>query len=79
MDWREHIERIPGVLGGKPKVKGTRLSVELILARLGEGWSVEQLIEAFPHLKAEQIQACMAFAAESLATDDVVDVPRPAA
>lgn len=79
MDWREHIERAPDVLGGKPRIKGTRISVELVLGRLGEGWTIEQLIGAYPHLEAEQIRACMAFAADSLATDDVVDVPRPAA
>ena len=79
MDWRERIERDPEVLGGKPKIKGTRISVELILSRLGEGWTIEQLIEAYPHITRDQIEACLTYAAESIATDEVVDVPRPAA
>ena len=79
MNWRNHIDRDPAVLGGKPKIQGTRLSVEMILGRLGEGWTADQLIEAYPQLTHARIQACLAFAADALATDDVVDVPVPAA
>lgn len=79
MDWRQHIERDPAVLGGKPKIRGTRISVELVLGRLGEGWSEEQLLEAYPHIAREQVHACLSYAAEVLSSDEVVDVPRPAA
>lgn len=79
MNWRDHIDRIPGVLGGRPKIKGTRIGVEHILERLGDGWTFEQLLEAYPHITKEQIRACQAYAAEALATDEVVDVPRTAA
>jgi len=51
----------------KPKLEGTRLGVGLILERLGNGWSVEQLIEAYPHITEEQIQACQSYAADMLA------------
>ena len=79
MNWRDHIDCDPAVLGGKPKIRGTRLSVELILGRLGAGWTADQLIEACPHLAGEQIRACAAFAADALATDEVLDVPVSAA
>lgn len=79
MNWRDHIDRTPGVLGGKPKIRGTRIGVELILERLGDGWSVEQLIEAYPHINAEQIHACQSYAAELLATDEIVEIPQTAA
>jgi uncharacterized protein (DUF433 family) len=79
MNWREHIDRHPEVLGGKPKIRGTRIGVELILERLGDGWTIDQLLEAYPHLQREQIQACLSYAAESINTDDVVDIPRSAA
>jgi uncharacterized protein (DUF433 family) len=79
MDWREHIDRLPGVLGGKPKIRGTRIGVELVLERLGEGWTFEQLLEAYPHITREQIRACQAYAAEAVSTDEVVDIPRSAA
>ena len=75
MNWREHIDRDPAVLGGRPKIKGTRISVELILERLGDDWSIDKLIEAYPHITREQIKACLAYAAESLSTDEVVDIP----
>jgi len=52
MDWRDHIDRNAGIIGGKPKIKGTRIGVELILERLGDGWTVEQLIEAYPRITA---------------------------
>lgn len=75
MNWREHIDRDPGVLAGKPKIKGTRIGVELILERLGDGWTVEQLIEAYPHMERRQVEACLLFAAELMGTEDIVDVP----
>ena len=75
MNWRDYIDRNPEVLGGRPKIKGTRISVELILERLGDDWTVDQLIEAYPHITREQIKACLTYAAESLSTDEVVDIP----
>lgn len=79
MNWRDHIDRNPAVIGGKPKIKGTRIGVELILERLGDGWTAEQLVEAYPHVTAEQIQACQSYAADMLATDEVLDIPTSAA
>jgi len=76
MNWRDQIDCDPEIIGGKPKIKGTRIGVEVILERLGDGWSIEQLMEAYPRITADQIQACQAFAAEMLATDEVVDIPR---
>lgn len=75
MNWREHIDRDPAILGGKPKIQGTRISVELIVGRLSEGWTIEELIQAYPHIGEVQIHACLAYAAESLATNEVVDIP----
>ncbi len=79
MNWRQHVDRVPGVLGGKPKIKGTRIGVELILERLGDGWTFEQLLEAHPHITLDQVRACQAYAAEIVATDELVDIPRSAA
>ena len=79
MNWRDHIDRNPDILGGKPKLKGTRIGVEHILQRLGDGWTIEQLLEAYPQITRQQIHACQSYAADVLATDDVVDIPRSAA
>lgn len=66
MDWRERIVCDPEILVGKPTVRGTRLSVELILGWLAQGWTHDMLIEAYPQLGREDILAALAFAAEKM-------------
>ena len=53
----------PGVMMGKPVIAGTRLTVEWVLARLGAGESMEQLVEQHPRLTREGILAALSFAA----------------
>ena len=53
-----HIEINPNVMLGKPVVRGTPIPVELVLRKLGEGASMEDLCDAYPKLKAEDIYAC---------------------
>lgn len=52
MDYRLYIESNPEVMLGKPVIKGTRITAELILQRLSEGATIPQLIEAYPSLKS---------------------------
>lgn len=66
MDWKSRIEARPEVMLGKPCIRGTRISVELILERLAAGWDTATLIEAYPHLATEDIHAALALAAEML-------------
>lgn len=72
MKWQEFIEQNPQVMLGKPVIKGTRITVELILERLGDGWTEAQLLESFPQLKPDHIRAAQAYAAAALATDETV-------
>jgi uncharacterized protein (DUF433 family) len=65
----------PKVLLGKPVIRGTRISVELILRKLGEGATERDLIEAYPHLTAEDIRAAMKYAADTLAHEETVLAP----
>ena len=67
----ELIQSDPAVMMGKPLVAGTRITVELILEKLGEGETVEQLLQAHPRLTREGIHAALAFAARSLKADVV--------
>jgi uncharacterized protein (DUF433 family) len=62
--WRDHIESDPKVLRGKPRIKGTRIPVSLILGYLAAGYSSEQIITEFPDLTQEQIAACLDYARE---------------
>ena len=61
----------PKIMMGKPVVRGTRITVELILEKLAAGESVDQILTAHPRLTVEGIRAAMAFAAESLRADVV--------
>jgi uncharacterized protein (DUF433 family) len=70
----EYIDRIvvnPNVLVGKPVVRGTRISVELILEHLAENPNVAELIEAYPHITVDDIKACLAYARAVVASEDV--------
>lgn len=60
----EHIETNPKVMMGKPVIRGTRIPVELILRKLSEGATHAELIEAYPRLTTEDINAAVRCAAE---------------
>jgi uncharacterized protein (DUF433 family) len=65
MNYRERITLEPGKRGGKPCVRGLRITVDDVLDQLAVGLSVEQIIEDFPELEPGDIRACLQFAAES--------------
>jgi uncharacterized protein (DUF433 family) len=69
----------PAVMMGKPVVRGTRITVELILEELAAGETIEQILEAHPHLTREGIQAALSFAAETLRSDVVYPTDEAAA
>lgn len=75
MDWKCWIERKPGVLGGKPVAKGTRIAIESILERLGDGWSEQQLLDSWPQLRIDHIRAAQSYAAASIAGDEIIELP----
>lgn len=64
MDYRQRITIDPLVRSGKPCVRGTRIAVADVLDYLGGGMSVAEVLEDFPDLSAEDIQACFSFAAD---------------
>jgi uncharacterized protein (DUF433 family) len=61
----------PKVLTGKPVVRGTRISVELVVELLAAGWSHAQILAAYPHLTEQDIRACLAYAGELLREEKV--------
>jgi uncharacterized protein (DUF433 family) len=66
MNWKTHIHSNPKILLGKPVAKGTRLSIEFILGLFSEGWTEQQVLENYPSLTSQSIQAVFAFAAECI-------------
>ena len=68
----DRIEINPRVMQGKPVIRGTRLPVELILRKLAEDATVADLLDAYPRLTREDIQAALAYAADTLAHETIV-------
>ena len=68
----DRIEIKPDVMLGKPVIKGTRIPVELIIRKLGEGASLEDLLDAYPNLVEKDIHAALLYAAECLGNETFI-------
>ncbi len=68
------IERNPAVMLGKPVIKGTRITVELLMRKLSEGFTVEDILEMYPHLTITQVRAAFAYAADKIADEITYEV-----
>lgn len=79
MNWKERIEVDPAVLVGKPIIKGTRISVELILDRLADGWTMEDMLVSYPHVSREDVLAALSFASELFKEETFVAVGKVSA
>lgn len=74
MNWQERIVADPKVLAGKPVIKGTRLAVEFILDLLAEGWSEAEILQNYPKLTHEDIQACLSYASALIKSEKVFPI-----
>ncbi len=74
----QFIQSNPDVMMGKPVIAGTRITVELILEKLGAGETIEQILEAHPRLTRDGILAAIRFGAAALRADVAYPVPVPA-
>jgi len=72
MDYKRYIESNPNVMLGKPIIKGTRITVELIIQKLSEGASHSQLLEAYPSLTPNDILAALAYASEVISNETII-------
>lgn len=73
----DRIEINPKVMLGKPVIRGTRITVELILRKLSEGATEADLLDAYPRLTRPDIQAAIRYAADTLAHEETVLVAPP--
>ena len=73
------IEINPKVMVGKPVIKGTRITVQLILEKLASGESIDDILVSYPHLNRKQILACLEYAHKSLSADFVFPLVHEAA
>jgi uncharacterized protein (DUF433 family) len=77
-DWRDRITTDPAVLVGKPTIRGLRISVEQVLRLLSHGVSEKDVLEDYPDLEVDDLRACLAYAADMIASERVYPVRRGA-
>ncbi|MBE3135277.1 MAG: DUF433 domain-containing protein [Acidobacteria bacterium] len=69
MDWRSRIVADTDVLVGKPVIKGTRISVELVMDLLAAGYTPDQIRQQYDHLTSDDIHACLAYARDVISSE----------
>ena len=72
MDQQHLITRNPAVMLGKPVIAGTRITVELIMRKLAGGFTVDDILDMYPHLTKEQVSAALNYAANLIAHEIVL-------
>lgn len=70
--YKDRIVADPEIMLGKPIIKGTRITVELILRKLSEGMTTEELIEAYPHLVKEDVFAVLSYSADVISQEELI-------
>jgi len=73
MEYKQYIERNPEIMLGKPIIKGTRITVELLMRKLARGFTVVDLLKSYPNLTKEQILATLEFAADIIANEESLE------
>jgi len=72
IDYKLHIHSDPAIMLGKPVIKGTRITVELLLRKLSEGYVIGELLEMYPNLTADDVLAALAYAVAVLESEEVI-------
>ena len=71
----DRVEVDPRVMLGKPVIRGTRITVELVLERLSEGATIESILESYPHLTREDILGVLDYAHKIVTFESIVPTP----
>ena len=72
MDWQRRIVTDSETLFGKPRIAGTRIGVEFLLDLLASGWSEAKILDSYPHLKPDDLQAVFAFVRDCLKDESFI-------
>lgn len=78
MNWRDHIVSDKGILLGKPTIKGTRISVELLLDLLANGWTEQMIFESYPKLSSNDLKAVFAYLKDCMENELYLPLPKSA-
>ena len=71
---KDLIEANPEIMRGKPVIKGTRIPVELIIRKLGEGSTIEDLLDGYPNLSKEAVMAALIYAANTIGNERLIEL-----
>ena len=71
VDYSDRITVDPEIMMGKPTIKGTRVTVEVLLRKLSQEISPENILEEYPRLEKEDLQAALQYAADSVSTEEL--------
>lgn len=74
VNYKERIEINPKILAGKPVIKGTRISIELILKLVAQRWKDEEIISEYPAISKEDIQAALIYAEKLVENEEVYPI-----
>lgn len=72
MEYTKRIVSDPDIMLGKPVIKGTRITVELILRKMAEGMTIEELLEAYPHITKDNIHAAVSYSADVISREELI-------
>jgi len=73
--WQDRIEIDPARLGGKPVVRGSRITVELVVGMVADGWSEVRILDEYSTLTADDVRACQHYAADMLREERRFNLP----
>ena len=74
MNYKTRIIADPNIMLGKPIIKGTRITVELLLKKLSEGFTIEDIVSQYPHITKEDVLAAIEYASEVIANEEIIKV-----
>ncbi|MCF6352438.1 MAG: DUF433 domain-containing protein [Cyclobacteriaceae bacterium] len=72
MNYANRVIINPDIMLGKPVIKGTRVTVELILRKLSEGMTIDQMLESYEHLSKEDVYAALTYASDLIANEEII-------
>lgn len=72
---RKRIVLTRGVLGGKPRIAGSRMGVDFLLELLASGMSVEEIVKEYPHLSKQDVQSALRYARSAVSKEQIVSLP----
>lgn len=78
MEWKTRIETDPDICAGRPRIKGTRLTVEFLLGLKAAGWSEQQILENYPQVSDADLRAVFAFVQTLIEEEKYLILPRAA-